>query len=322
MPVLDIKGLTVRLPEGADREFAIQDVSLSVGKGEIVCIVGESGSGKSVTAFTVMGLIPRKDLTPVAGEILLQGDNLLTKSDRQMRALRGEKMAMVFQEPMTALNPVAKVGDQIAELLEIHTNMSASARKKRVIEAMDDVSLPDPEKMYDSYPHQLSGGQRQRIMIAMALALEPGLLIADEPTTALDVTVQAQILALLDDLRRERGLAILFITHDFGVVAQLCDRVAVMYAGRIVEEGPTDAILSAPAHPYTARLMACVPELGGGRRRLDAIPGLPPVVDNLPKGCAFAPRCEKAEGSCRAGEVALKGTAPRAVRCLYPEEAV
>jgi peptide/nickel transport system ATP-binding protein len=259
--VLEIKGLTVRLPKGADREFAIQDVSLSVGSGEIVCVVGESGSGKSVTAFTVMGLIPKKDLVPVAGQILLQGDDLLKKSDRQMRKLRGEKMAMVFQEPMTALNPVVKVGDQIAELLEIHTNMSGAARKKRVIEAMQDVSLPDPVKMYDSYPHQLSGGQRQRIMIAMALALEPGLLIADEPTTALDVTTQAEVLELMKDIQRRHGMGVLFITHDFGVVADIADRVVVMQHGRVVEQGTRDDILRNPQHPYTKMLIGSVPSL-------------------------------------------------------------
>lgn len=259
--VLEIKGLSVRLPEGADREFAIEDVSLSVGKGEIVCIVGESGSGKSVTAFTVMGLIPKKDLVPVAGQILLQGDDLLKKTDRQMRALRGEKMAMVFQEPMTALNPVIKVGDQIAELLEIHTNMSSSARKTRAIETMKDVSLPDPEEMYNSYPHQLSGGQRQRIMIAMALALEPGLLIADEPTTALDVTTQAEVLELIKDIQRRHGMGVMFITHDFGVVADIADRVVVMQNGKVVEQGTRDEILRAPTHPYTKMLIGSVPSL-------------------------------------------------------------
>ena len=259
--VLEIKGLTVRLPEGADREFAIQDVSLTVGKGEIVCIVGESGSGKSVTAFTVMGLIPKKDLVPVAGQVLLQGEDLLQKSDSEMRALRGEKMGMVFQEPMTALNPVVKVGDQIGELLEIHTNMSGSARRKRVIEVMTDVSLPDPEKMYNSFPHQLSGGQRQRIMIAMALALEPGLLIADEPTTALDVTTQAEVLELIKDIQRRHGMGVMFITHDFGVVADIATRVVVMQHGLVVEQGTRDQILTNPQHPYTKMLIGSVPSL-------------------------------------------------------------
>ena len=260
-PVLEIKGLSVLLPDGADREFAVEEVSFSIGRSEIVCIVGESGSGKSVTAFTVMGLIPKKDLVPVAGEILLHGEDLLSKSDRQMRRLRGKKMGMVFQEPMTALNPVIKVGDQIAELLEIHGNMSASARKKRVIETMEDVSLPEPAKLYNSYPHQLSGGQRQRIMIAMALVLEPGLLIADEPTTALDVTTQAEVLELIKDIQARHGTGVMFITHDFGVVADIADRVVVMQNGKVVEQGTRDEVLSAPSHPYTKMLIGSVPSL-------------------------------------------------------------
>jgi peptide/nickel transport system ATP-binding protein len=259
--VLDIRGLTVRLPKGADREFAIEDVSFSVGSGEIVCVVGESGSGKSVTAFTVMGLIPKKDLVPVAGEVLLQGNDLLKKSDRQMRAMRGEKMAMIFQEPMTALNPVMKVGDQIGEMLEIHTDLGPRERRERVIAAMTDVNLPDPERMFHSYPHQLSGGQRQRVMIAMALALEPGLLIADEPTTALDVTTQAQILELIKKIQREHGTGVMFITHDFGVVAEIADRVVVMREGRVVEQGPAKQVLREPEHPYTRMLIGSVPSL-------------------------------------------------------------
>ncbi|MGI9372103.1 MAG: ABC transporter ATP-binding protein [Hyphomicrobiales bacterium] len=259
--VLDIKDLTVRLPKGADREFAVEDITLHVNSGEIVCIVGESGSGKSVTAHTVMGLIPREDLTPVKGEIYLQGEELLSKSEKQLLQLRGERMAMIFQEPMTALNPVMKVGDQIGEMLEIHTDMDASARKKRIIEVMDDVSLPDPELMFDSFPHQLSGGQRQRIMIAMALALEPGLLIADEPTTALDVTTQAQILDLIKDIQRRHGTGVMFITHDFGVVAEVADRVVVMQLGKIVEQGEANQILTDPQHPYTQMLMASVPSM-------------------------------------------------------------
>ncbi len=260
-PVLTVRGLTVRLPEDADRDFAVEDVSFEVGPGEIVCVVGESGSGKSVTAHTVMGLIPRKDLTPVAGEVLLQGEELLTKSETELRSLRGERMAMIFQEPMTALNPVMKVGDQIAEMLEIHSPMSAQARNDRVLEVMRDVSLPEPEQLFHSFPHQLSGGQRQRIMIAMALALEPGLLIADEPTTALDVTTQAQILELVKDIQRRHGTGVMFITHDFGVVAEIADRVIVMQHGKVVEQGTADDVIGKPQHPYTKMLMASVPSL-------------------------------------------------------------
>lgn len=260
-PVLTVKGLTVRLPDGADRDFAVEDVSFEVGPGEIVCVVGESGSGKSVTAHTVMGLIPRKDLTPVAGEVLLQDIELLTKSETELRSLRGERMAMIFQEPMTALNPVMKVGEQIAEMLEIHSPMSAQARNERVLEVMKDVSLPEPEKLFHSFPHQLSGGQRQRIMIAMALALEPGLLIADEPTTALDVTTQAQILDLIKDIQHRHGTGVMFITHDFGVVAEIADRVIVMQHGKVVEQGSADEVIGRPQHPYTKMLMASVPSL-------------------------------------------------------------
>ena len=260
-PVLDIRGLTVRLPKGADRDHAVEDVSFSVNPGEIVCVVGESGSGKSVTAFTVMGLIPRRELTPVAGEVLLDGEDLLKQKPRRLRKLRGEKMAMIFQEPMTALNPVMKVGEQIGEMLEIHTKLSGPRRRERVIAAMRDVNLPDPETMYGAYPHQLSGGQRQRIMIALALALEPALLIADEPTTALDVTTQAQILTLIRDIQRSRGTGVMFITHDFGVVAEIADRVVVMQMGKVVEQGPARDILQDPRHPYTRMLIGSVPSL-------------------------------------------------------------
>ena len=266
-PVLEIQGLTVSLPDDADRPFAIEDVSFTVGRGEIVCVVGESGSGKSVTAHTVMGLIPKKQLKPVAGKVLLEGEDLLVKTDPEMRQLRGERMAMIFQEPMTALNPVMKVGDQIAEMLEIHTEMSASERSARVLEVMKDVSLPDAEQMMHSYPHQLSGGQRQRIMIAMALSLEPGLLIADEPTTALDVTTQAQILVLIKEIQASHGTGVMFITHDFGVVAQIADRVVVMQHGRIVEQGVAKQVLTKPKHPYTRMLMSSVPSLTPPKRK-------------------------------------------------------
>ncbi|MCY3879294.1 MAG: ABC transporter ATP-binding protein [Rhodobacteraceae bacterium] len=259
--VLEIRGLTVSLPEDGDREFAIEDVSLSVEPGEIVCVVGESGSGKSVTAFTVMGLLDPRALTPVAGSVRLEGEDLLTLPDKRLRALRGERMSMIFQEPMTALNPVVRVGAQIAEMLEIHTRLSPTERRARVLAALADVQLPEPERLADCYPHQLSGGQRQRIMIAMALALEPALLIADEPTTALDVTTQARILQLIKDLQSSRGMGVLFITHDFGVVAEIADRVVVMQDGRVVEQGTVAEVLHAPSHPYTRLLIDAVPSM-------------------------------------------------------------
>ncbi|MEM1045258.1 MAG: ABC transporter ATP-binding protein [Pseudomonadota bacterium] len=269
--VLDVRGLSVELPKNADRKYAVENVSFSVGPGEIVCVVGESGSGKSVTAHTVMGLIPRKQLKPVAGEILLEGQDVLKQPEKVLRRLRGERMAMIFQEPMTALNPLMKVGDQIAEMLEIHTDLSAAERDAKVLDVMRDVNLPKPEEMAHSYPHQLSGGQRQRIMIAMALALEPGLLIADEPTTALDVTTQAQILDLIKTIQETHGTGVMFITHDFGVVAEIADRVVVMQHGRVVEQGPAETVLSAPSDPYTQMLIGSVPSL------------VPPHRDPVPK---------------------------------------
>ena len=259
--VLEIDGLSVSLPASGEREFAIEDISLRIDRGEIVCVVGESGSGKSVTAFAVMGLLDRRALNPVAGSVRLDGEDLLQLDDRHMRQLRGERMAMIFQEPMTALNPVMRVGDQIAELLEIHTAMPRSSRVEKVLNAMEDVRLPEPMSLFHSYPHQLSGGQRQRIMIAMALALEPVLLIADEPTTALDVTTQAKILQLIKDLQASHGMGVMFITHDFGVVAEIADRVVVMQDGRIVEQGRVNAVLDSPTHPYTRLLIDSVPSM-------------------------------------------------------------
>jgi len=260
-PVLNVENLTVQLPAGADRLNAVEDVSFSVAPGEIVCVVGESGSGKSVTAHSIMGLLPRRQFAIASGRVLLEGDELLTKSAAEMRAIRGDRISMIFQEPMTALNPVMKVGDQIAEVLDIHTDLNEGERRARALEVMEAVRLPDPERMIDAYPHQLSGGQRQRIMIAAALVLDPALLIADEPTTALDVTTQAQILKLIKELRERRNTGVLFITHDFGVVAEVASRVVVMQHGKVVEQGTTEEVLRRPKHDYTRMLIRSVPSL-------------------------------------------------------------
>ena len=258
--VLDIRNLTVALPSHADRVHAVEDVGLTVNRGEIVCLVGESGSGKSVIAHAIMGLLP-KALAPAGGEIRLTGENLLAAGESRLRELRCTRMSMIFQEPMTALNPVMRCGDQIDEVLATHTKLQAGARRVKVRDILSAVHLPDPERMIASFPHQLSGGQRQRIMIAMALVLEPALLIADEPTTALDVTTQAQILALIRELQRAHGTGVLFITHDFGVVAEVADRVAVLRGGELLEIGPTRELLGAPRHDYTRMLISSVPSL-------------------------------------------------------------
>jgi peptide/nickel transport system ATP-binding protein len=265
-PVLDIQGLTVRLPPGADRRNAVENISFTVGANEIVCVVGESGSGKSVTAHTVMGLLPQGQLTPTAGHILLEGEDLMKKSPAQLRRMRGDRMAMIFQEPMTALNPVMRVGEQIEEVLEIHTELDARGRRKRVLDTLAAVHLPDIERLIDVYPHQLSGGQRQRIMIAAALVLDPALLIADEPTTALDVTTQAQILRLIKELQVRRNTGVMFITHDFGVVAEIAHRVVVMQHGRVVEQGTAAEVLRRPRDDYTRMLIRSVPSLTPPKR--------------------------------------------------------
>ncbi|WP_144982298.1 ABC transporter ATP-binding protein [Halomonas sp. C22] len=256
--VLQIEGLSVALPKGADRPLAVENVSYSVNRGEIMCVVGESGSGKSMAANTVMGLLP-KGVRPVQGSVTFEGQNLLALSEKQHRTLRGLKIGMIFQEPMTALNPLMRVGAQIAEVFEAHGQLSPRQRQARALELLVEVGIPQPEKAISAYPFELSGGQRQRVMIAMALALEPVLLIADEPTTALDVTTQAQILALIRDLQQRRGMAVMFITHDFGVVAEIANRVCVMRHGRIVEIGNARDVLENPQDAYTQALIAAIP---------------------------------------------------------------
>ena len=260
MSTLEVRNLTIRLPEGGDRAEAVSKVSFEVEKSEILCLVGESGSGKTVIAQAVMGLLP-KTLSISSGDILLENENLTKAGEARLRELRGARMAMIFQEPMTALNPVMSCGEQLDELLQFHTGLSQTEKKKRLVEILGEVALPEPERMLASYPHQLSGGQRQRIMIAMALALEPALLIADEPTTALDVTTQAQILKLVIEIQKRHGMAVLFITHDFGVVSEIAHRVAVLRLGEIVELGARDEILGRPRHEYTKMLLRAVPTL-------------------------------------------------------------
>jgi peptide/nickel transport system permease protein len=298
---------------------AVGGVSLEVHPGECLGIIGESGSGKSVTALSVMGLVASPPGVITGGAVRFKGEDLIGAPYEKLRSLRGEKVAYIFQDPLATLHPLYTVGQQLIEAVQSHHKTPTDEARAHAIELLKSVRIPNAEKRIDSYPHEMSGGMRQRVGVAMALANDPEVIIADEPTTALDVTVQAQILSLLNDLRRERGLAIIFITHDFGVVAQLCDRVAVMYAGRIVEQGTTQEILDAPAHPYTAKLMECVPELGEGRRRLEAIPGLPPVVDKLPAGCAFADRCHQVQPACRDGRIDLMPhDGEHLVRCRYP----
>ena len=316
--LLEIRGLETEFQVRGRVYRAVGGVDLHVGQGECLGIIGESGSGKSVTALSVMGLVASPPGVITGGAAYYDGEDLIGAPYRRLRDMRGRNVSYIFQDPLSTLHPLYRVGDQLVEAIRAHRPIGREEGRRKAVELLTAVRIPNAEQRIRDFPHEMSGGMRQRVGIAMALANDPDIIIADEPTTALDVTVQAQVLTILNDLRRSRGLAIVFITHDFGVVAQLCDRVAVMYAGRIVEEGPTADILEAPRHPYTARLMACVPELGGGKRRLEAIAGLPPVVDRLPEGCAFAERCREAREDCRRGEIPLTREGVRAVRCLYP----
>jgi oligopeptide/dipeptide ABC transporter ATP-binding protein len=278
---------------------AVDGVSFKIRREETVCIVGESGCGKTVTALTVLGLVPMPPGELAGGRIQFDGENLLAKTDEEMQLIRGRRIAMVFQEPLTSLNPVFTIGDQIGEAIRIHQPMPDGALRQRCAELLDAVGIPSPKDRLKDYPHQLSGGQRQRVMIAMALACDPDLIIADEPTTALDVTVQAQILKLFTQLQRQQAMAILYITHDLGVVANLADRVYVMYAGVIVEEGATASLFREPRHPYTQGLLAALPSRGRRDQRLYSIPGSVPSAAFKPTGCPFHPRCPHVADSCR-----------------------
>ncbi|WP_436644393.1 dipeptide/oligopeptide/nickel ABC transporter permease/ATP-binding protein [Microbaculum sp. FT89] len=317
--VLSVEGLRTQFQTGSRIYKAVGGVDLDLAPGERLGLVGESGSGKSVTALSLLRLVPTPPGTITGGRVTIGGEDQLAAGVEDLRRLRGGRVAYVFQDPLTTLHPLFTVGQQIVEALRAHQPLSRRQAEARAIELLDRVQIPSAKARFDAYPHELSGGMRQRVCIAMALANDPELIIADEPTTALDVTVQAQVLNLMRGLSDAQGSAVLFITHDFGVVSELCDRVAVMYAGRIVEIGPTQAVLDTPAHPYTRKLIDCVPVLGQPERRLDAIEGLPPPVDRLPPGCAFAERCPIAEPRCREGDISLDTLSDdRAVRCIKP----
>jgi len=298
-PLLELRGLTVRFGRGERAVTALDRVSLSIAPGEVLGLVGESGCGKSLTALAILRLVPSPPGWIAGGQVLFEGRDLAALPERDLEALRGERIAMIFQEPMSALNPVFTVGEQIAEVLRVHGRLARGAARAEAIRLLARVGIPDGDRRASQYPHELSGGMRQRVMIAMALACRPRLLIADEPTTALDVTIQAQILSLLAELRQETGMAVLLITHDLGVVAQFARRVCVMYAGRVIEEAPTERLFARPAHPYTEALLRSIPaSVDGDAARLPAIPGTVPPLSALPPGCRFHPRCAAARAAC------------------------
>ncbi|KQW40672.1 ABC transporter ATP-binding protein [Rhizobacter sp. Root404] len=331
-PLLKVQDLRVEFQTRRGKALVLNGVDFEIRAGETLCVVGESGCGKSMTALALLRLIPSPPGRISAGRVVFQGEDLVTASIERMRQVRGNRISMIFQEPMTSLNPVLTVGDQIGESLRLHAGLDANAARTRAIEMLRQVGIPAPERRIDEYPHQLSGGMRQRVMIAMALACRPDILIADEPTTALDVTVQAQIFDLLRDLQREKGTAILLITHDMGAVAEMADRVMVMYAGRVIEQGTTAQVLGAPGHPYTRGLIDCLPELGSSqaavsdsdRVELAEIAGVVPSIWELGSGCAFRERCPHAMPRC-AQEVpplfALDGDGGHGAACwLHAED--
>lgn len=319
LPLLDIRGLAVTIPTRDGERAAVSNVDFTVDRGEVVGLVGESGSGKSLSMLAVMGLLPRP--LHVSGSIRFDGVEICGAPERRMRSLRGRRIAMVFQDPMTALNPVKTIGAQIAEIIRLHNpRLNRAEVKERALSLLESVAISAPERRFDQYPHEFSGGMRQRVVIAIAIANDPDLLIADEPTTALDVTIQAQIMEIFARLREERGMAVVLITHDLGLVAGLADRMSVLYAGRVAERGPVGPIFAAPRHPYTAGLLAAVPSIDDVADRLYAIPGTPPSLSDRPPGCAFARRCDFAMPLCRTSEPALARFGSSVVACHRAEE--
>lgn len=320
--ILEVNHLKTYFHTDAGLSKAVNDVSFFVEKGKTLGIVGESGCGKSITSLSIMGLVETPPGEIAGGEIIFEGEDLLKKNEKEMSKIRGKKIAMIFQEPMTSLNPVFTIGQQLIETLMLHEDMTKKQAKERAIEMLKMVKIPLAEKRFHEYPHQLSGGMRQRVMIAMALCCNPELLICDEPTTALDVTIQAQILDLINELKEKTGTSVMMITHDLGVIAEIADDVMVMYAGKIVERATCDQIFEKPMHPYTYGLMQCIPKLDDDdTERLSVIEGMVPSFDDMPKGCAFCPRCKEAREICRQKMPELTEVEGRMVRCFkYTQE--
>ena len=320
--ILEVNHLKTYFHTDAGLSKAVNDVSFFVEKGKTLGIVGESGCGKSITSLSIMGLVETPPGEIAGGEIIFEGEDLLKKNEKEMSKIRGKKIAMIFQEPMTSLNPVFTIGQQLVETLMLHEEMTKKQAKERAIEMLKMVKIPLAEKRFNEYPHQLSGGMRQRVMIAMALCCNPDLLICDEPTTALDVTIQAQILDLINELKEKTGTSVMMITHDLGVIAEIAGDVMVMYAGKIVERATCDQIFEKPMHPYTYGLMQCIPKLDDDdTKRLSVIEGMVPSFDDMPKGCAFCPRCKEAREICRQKMPELAEAEGRMVRCFkYTQE--
>lgn len=318
-PLLDVKGLGISFGRGAARISVTRDISFTVEKGQCVGLVGESGCGKTVTGLALMGLLPLTD-SHFDGQVLFRGENLLRLSERQWRRRRGRHIGMIFQEPMSALDPVFTIGEQISETLRAHFRIGRKEARERAIDALDKVGIPDPSLRYAAYPHELSGGMRQRAMIAIAISCEPALLIADEPTTALDVTVQAQIVDVLADLNQRMGTALLFISHDLGLVSQSCDRLVTMYAGEVVEDGTIDDVLVRPRHPYTSGLLRSLPSFSPRKSRLPSIPGRVPKAGEFPDGCRFKSRCGHSQACCEKPQPIQALSAGTHVRCCRNDE--
>ena len=319
VPVLSVRNLRVEFAGRRGVLRAIDGVSFDIARGEVLGVVGESGAGKSVTGLAAIGLIDPPGRIS-GGEILLSGLRIDNLPAEQMRRIRGKRIAMIFQDPLTSLNPLYRIGDQLVETIRTHLNLSETQARRRAVDLLAEVGIPAPEKRVDAYPHEFSGGMRQRVVIALAIAAEPELIIADEPTTALDVSVQAQIIALIKRLGRDHGTAVMLVTHDMGVIAETCDRVAVMYAGRIVEIGPVADVVHRPAHPYTVGLMGAIPSMEVERDQLLQIDGAMPRLNAIPSGCAFHPRCDKVMERCKVERPELMSAGPARAACWLHEE--